>query len=88
MVVATQFGHVVDIGGAIMVPFVDVVGVAPRGRPVAAGEDASAVADHECPPLVAVGVPKGTSHAEWVARGGNLHRADHAGGNDEAKDLG
>ena len=44
MVAATEQGEVVEVGGSAAGPVVQVVGVGPRGGPVAAGEDAAAVA--------------------------------------------
>ena len=47
MVMTTLKGEVIDVGRAAVVPFIDVVGVAPACGPVAPGEDAAPVADQE-----------------------------------------
>ena len=47
VVAATQQAEVLYVGGAAVFPPDEVVGVAPGGRPVTAGEDTAAVADRQ-----------------------------------------
>jgi hypothetical protein len=50
VVVPAEQHRVVEVGPAAVCPMVDVVGVAPAGRAVAAGEGAATVAQDESPP--------------------------------------
>ena len=67
VVASAETGEVVEVGCPAVAPFGDVVEVAPVGWRVAAGEHASAVADHRGPSLEVGGEAAGSSNVEGLA---------------------
>ena len=64
---AAQCCELVEVGAAAVVPWRNVVGVAPGGGPVTSGEDASTVAACQRCFLLGGGEAFGASHLERVA---------------------
>ena len=86
VVVPAQQSEVFDVGRAVCVPVVGVVGVAPVSGSAAAGEEAAAVADRKGPALMAVGAAEGAAHSQRVAGTSHFKGSDEPGGDDEPED--
>jgi len=77
VVVAAHEGEVVEVGRAILLEELEVVGLAPAGSAVAAGEDATAIPGDERLALLASREPDGTTVVEDRAVG-SQDDASHA----------
>ena len=64
VMVAAHEGEVVEVGRAPILEELEMVGLAPAGAAVAAGEDATAIAGDERMALLAGGEPDGTTVVE------------------------